>query len=102
MLFTSARRVPDMAFDSRESSITSNDSVPFSLLTLTRPFNGWVRVPSGPLTVIAAALIWTSVPAGTAIGILATRVIVYSLSHVANHFATDTGIARFSVGNHSW
>src|SRR5690349_17175390 len=101
MLLTSARRVPDIAFDSRESSITSKDSVPLLLATLTRPFSGWVREPRGPLTVIAEALIWTSVPAGTAIGILATRDIVYSLSHVANHFATDAGCACFAVGHHT-
>src|SRR4051812_15905000 len=101
MLLTSARRVPDIAFDSRESSMTSNDSVPLLFSTLTRPFSGWVRVPSGPLTVIDDALIATSVPAGTAIGILATRDIVYSLSHVANHFATDTGCACFAVGHHT-
>src|SRR5689334_2844882 len=101
MLLTSARRVPDIAFDSRESSITSNDSVPLLFSTLTRPFSGWVRVPSGPLTVIDDALIATSVPAGTAIGILATRDIVYSLSHVAKHFATDAGCTCFTVGHHT-
>src|SRR6478672_558487 len=101
MLLTRARRVPDIAFDSRESSTTSKVSEPLLFSTLTRPFSGWIRVPSGPLTVIAEAEIWTSVPAGTAIGILATRDIVYSLSHVAQHFATDTGCACFAVGHHT-
>src|SRR6266571_5615969 len=97
MLLTSARRVPDIAFDSRLSLTTSKVRVPPLFSTFTRPFRGWDSEPSGPLTVIAAAVIATSAPAGTAIGILATRDIVHSLSHVANHFAADTGGARFAV-----
>src|SRR5215217_617791 len=99
MLLTSARSVPDMAFASRDSLATSNDSVPLLFSTLTRPFRLWVRVPSGPLTVIACAEMATSAPAGTAIGILATRDMCYSLSHEADDFATDAGSARFAIGH---
>src|SRR5690606_19830919 len=101
MLLTSARSVPDMALASRDSLAGSNLSVPSSLATLTKPFSGWLSVPNGPFTVICSALKDASTPLGSAMGILPTRDILHSLRYVANHFATDTGCACFTVGHHA-
>src|SRR5476649_2262867 len=86
-----------MALASRLSLATSKLRVPALFSTLTRPFRLWVNTPNGPLTVIACAEMATSAPAGTAIGILATRDMSNSLSDVANNFAADTGGACFAV-----
>src|SRR5215217_1120483 len=99
MLLTRARSVPDMALASRLSSAGTKLRVPSLFSTLTWPLRTWVKTPSGPLTVIACAEMATSAPAGTAIGILATRDMCYSLSHEADDFATDTGSARFAIGH---
>src|SRR4051812_24391711 len=99
MLLTSARSVPDIALASRLSSTASNFSVPLSFCTLTWPVRRCDNVPSGPLTMICSALMVASAPFGSAIGILPTRDILHSLSDVANHFATDTGCARFAVSH---
>merc|ERR1712230_357962 len=101
MLLTRARRVPDIAFASRLSSATSKLSEPLLLTTLTFLVSGWVKEPSGPLTVICSAVMVASAPFGSATGILPTRDILHSLGHVANHFATDTGCACFAISHHA-
>src|ERR1700693_5085891 len=99
MLLTSARNVPDIALASRLSLAGAKLSVPALLMTLTSPFKDCDSVPSGPFTVICAASIVASAPAGSAIGILPTRDILHSLGDVANNFATDTDCARFAVSH---
>src|SRR2546422_525545 len=48
-----------------------------------------------------SALSATSTLAGMATGFLATRDMLLSLSHYAQHFTTDTGSARFTISHYT-
>src|ERR1700748_3689160 len=102
MLLTRARIVPLMALASMLSLAGANDRTAPSLRTSTSEFAARVRVPLAPLTVIWSAVIETSTPCGTVIGIFPTRDIArISLGDVAKNFGADAGGARLAVGHHA-
>src|SRR5258706_9511027 len=101
MLATSARMVPDIALAWFElpSALHFSSSPSFSMPTFGSI--GRATVPSGPLTEICAAEIFTSTPLGSEMGFFAMRDMADSSGDDAEHFAADSGGARLAIGHHA-
>src|SRR5258708_12824564 len=103
MLATSARSVPDSAFDCTESSSGLNTTLSPSRFTSTPAPRRCDNMPSGPLTEIWPGARVTSTPLGRVTGRFPMRDICSAprLRHDAQHFAADAGLARLAVGHHA-
>src|SRR5690606_919152 len=101
MLAMSARKVPLMAFASRDSSAGLTCSEPFSWARVTSGLTRCTSEPLGPLTDTSSLPSLISTPLGTAIGMRPIRDISNSLGHVADDFAADAGGAGMAIGHHA-
>src|SRR5882762_9777979 len=105
MLATSARRVPDSAFDWIDSSSGLKTTLSPSRFTSTPEPRRCDNRLSGPLTEIWPGAKDTSTPLGRVTGRFPMRDICSAprprLRHDAQHFAADAGLARLAVGHHT-
>src|SRR4051812_35601101 len=104
MFATSARMVPLIASASVDSFAGTKLSLPSSFLTVTSGLSLRTSVPFAPLTVFWSAVIATSTPCGTAIGIFPTRDMSAPSSGLrdeAQDLAADAVLARLAVGHHA-
>src|SRR5215469_16795113 len=96
MLASSARVVPANLVSAVPSA---QETLPFSIATLTPSMAAIFSVPFGPFTVIASLATVHSTPLGSAIAFLATRDMVFSSGDRADDFAADALGARLRVAH---
>src|SRR5437879_7635333 len=100
MLLTSERTRPCSARLRRSSFGRSTRSWPSSWRIVIGSGTTRDNVPCGPFTVTVPGAIVTSTPLGTGMGERPIR-LMSSSPHVAEDFAADLALARFTVGHES-
>src|SRR5690606_38507030 len=101
MLAMSARKVPLMAFASRDSSAGLTCSEPFSWARVTSGLTRCTSGPLGPVTDTSSLPSLIPTPPRTAMGMRPVRDISNSLGHAPDDFAAGPRSAGMAIGHHA-